>query len=33
MKTLYQNLTALLNADTAATYAPATRQYFFRYVR
>ena len=33
MKTLYQNLTALLNTDPAAAYAPATRQYFFRYVR
>lgn len=33
MKNLYLNLTTLLNGKSDTQYAPATRQYFFRYVR
>ena len=33
MKNLYLNLTTLLNGKSENQYAPATRQYFFRYVR
>lgn len=33
MKNLYLNLTTLLTGNSENQYAPATRQYFFRYVR
>ena len=33
MKNLNLNLTTLLNSKSDAQYAPATRQYFFRYER
>ena len=33
MKNLYLNLTTLLTGNTDTQYAPATRQYSFRYVR
>ena len=33
MKNLYLTLTTLLTGNTDTQYAPATRQYFFRYVR
>lgn len=33
MKNLYKNLTNLLNSKQEELYAPATRQYFFRYER
>jgi hypothetical protein len=33
MKNLYLNLTTLLNGKSETQYAPATRQYFFRYER
>ena len=33
MKNLYLNLTTLLNGKSDTQYAPATREYFFRYER
>ena len=33
MKNLYLYLTTLLNSKSDPQYAPATRQYFFRYER
>ncbi len=33
MNSIYQNLTTLLHGKSEERYAPATRQYFFRYER